>query len=146
MSTEEQKAKVRRAIDEGFHKGNLNAFDEILTAGVIIHQPPQPDTKGPEAYKQMVADIRKGFSEVKFTIDDFIREGETDAIRYTIQGIHSGQLPNLPIPPTGKRVTITGLIMVRTVNGKAVEQWVYQDMIGLMQSLGVAPPMGPGGK
>ncbi len=146
MSTEEQKAKVRRAIDEAFNKGNLNALDELMTTGVIVHQPPQPDMKGPQAYKQMVADIRKGFSDLKFTIDDFIREGETDAIRYTAQGTHSGQLPNMPIPPTGKKVTITGLVMIHTVNGKAVEQWVYQDMIGLMQQLGVAPPMGPGAK
>ena len=146
MSIEEQKAKVRRAVDEAWNKGNLNALDEIVASNVVIHEPPRPDVKGLEAYKQQIANIRKGFSDIKFTIDDFIGEGETDAIRFTMQSTHSGQLPNLPIPPTGRRVTVTGLIMVHTVNGKAVEQWVYEDMIGLMQQLGVAPPMGQGGK
>jgi predicted ester cyclase len=32
--------------------------------------------------------------------------------------------------------------MARMVNGKAVEEWDYVDRLGLMQQLGVAPPMG----
>jgi predicted ester cyclase len=146
MSTEEQKAKVRRAVDEAFNKGNLNAMDEIVTEGVILHRPPQPDIKGLEAYKQMIAGMRKAYPDLKFTIDELIMEGNTSALRWSFRGTHMGQSPSLPIPPTGKKVTLTGLIMIRTVNGKAVEEWEYLDMLGLMQQLGVAPPMGPGGK
>ncbi len=146
MSKEEQKAKVRRAIDEAFNKGNLNAMDEVVASNVVFHQPPMPDVKGLEAYKGILATLRKAFSGFQFTIDEFIGEGDTDAIRYTIRGTHTGQLPNMPIPPTGKKVTVTGMVMVRTVAGKSVEEWDYVDMLGLMQQLGVAPPMGPGTK
>jgi len=121
-------------------------MDEIVAAGVILHRPGLPDIKGLEAYKQMIADIRNTYSDFNFTIDEFITERDKSALRWSARGTHTGQSANLPIPPTGKKVTVTGLIMVRTVNEKAVEEWEYMDVLGLMQQLGVAPPMGPGGK
>jgi len=146
MSTEEQKAKVRRAIDEAFNKGNLNAMDEIVGSDIVFHQPPMPDVKGLEAYKGIIANIRKIFSDFRFTIDEFIREGDMWAMRYNVQGTHTGQSARLPIPPTGKKVAITGMAMIGTENDKSVKEWDYVDMLGLMQQLGVAPPMGPGRK
>lgn len=142
MTPEDQKAKVRSVVDEAYNKGNVNALDEIVATDVVFHRPPGPDVKGLDAYKRMVVDLLKAFSDIQFTIDEFIMEGDTDAMRYTFCGTHTGQLPTLSIPPTGKKVTITGLVMVRTVNGKAVEEWDYADMLGLMQQLGIAPPIG----
>jgi predicted ester cyclase len=92
-----------------------------------------------DAYKQIITDLRKAFSDVQFTFDEVVSEGEAVATRWTFRGTHTGQLPNPPIPPTGKRVTMTGLTLVHTVNGKTVEAWEYSDMLGLMQQLGVAP-------
>jgi predicted ester cyclase len=138
MTSEEWKARVRHAIDE-IAKGNVDALDEFTAPDFVLHQPPGPDLKGLEAYKQLFRDQLKAYSDFQFTFDEFIREGELDAMRFTIRGTHTGQIPNMPIPPTGKRVTITGLMMGRTANGKAVEGWNYMDTLGLMQQLGVAP-------
>lgn len=44
------------------------------------------------------------------------------------------------IPPTGKPVTVTGINLYRVVNGKIVEEWWQEDILGLMQQLGVLPP------
>lgn len=142
MMSDEQKAKVRRVIDEAFHKGNMNAWDEIVAPDVVYHQPPAPDVKGLDAYKKVMEDFRKAFSGLRFTIHEWPMEESVDAFRYTIQGTHTGQLPGSPIPPTGKSVTMTGISMVRTEGGKLVEEWNYLDMLGLMQQLGVAPPVG----
>ena len=46
---------------------------------------------------------------------------------------------------TGKRVTITGITISRIEGGKVVEEWEEVDRLGLMQQLGVVPPMGQGG-
>ena len=141
MAPEDHKTKVRRVFDDAFNKGNVNAVDEVAAPDVIYHRPPGPDVRGLAAYKQMVVDMRKAFSDIQFTFDDFIMEGETaGAARWTFQGTHTGQMANMPIPPTGKRVTMTGLTLVHMVNGKAVEEWEYVDMLGFMQQLGVAPP------
>jgi steroid delta-isomerase-like uncharacterized protein len=143
MAPEDHKAKVRQAFDEAFIKGNVNAIDEIAAPDIVFHRPPEPDVKGLAAYKQMIVDMRKSFSDIQFTFDDFIIEGETAAARWTVRCTHTGQMPSMPIPPTGKRVTMTGLTLVHMVNGKAKEEWEYVDMLGFMQQLGVAPPSGP---
>lgn len=139
MTPEEQKARVRHTMDEVL-KGNVNALDEVVAPDFVIHSPPGPDLKGLEAYKQFHRDMRSAYPDLRFTFDDFIREGEMEAIRFTIRGTHKGQSATVSFPPTGKQVTVTGLLMTRTENGKAVEQWNYIDTVGLMQQLGVAPP------
>lgn len=145
MAPEDQKTKVRRVTDEVYHKGNVNALDEIVATDFVAHQPPGPDIKGLDSYKRYATEARKAYSDLRFTINEYIGEGEVESMRYTLQGTHTGQSPSTPVPPTGKRVTITGLLMTRTAGGKAVEQWNYMDMLGLMQQLGAAPPMGKAG-
>jgi steroid delta-isomerase-like uncharacterized protein len=139
MTPEEMRAKVLRACDEAYNKGNFDALDEINAADVVWHNPPGPDIEGLEAYKQMMKGLRNALSGFQFTIDQHIAEGDTGAIRWTIRGTHTGQLLNLPVPPTGKQVTMNGVLMTRLVNDKAVEHWNYSDMLGFMQQLGVAP-------
>lgn len=146
MAREDLKTKIRRAWDEAFHKGNVDALDEIVAPDMLHHQPPGPDLNGLVAYKKMVADMRKAFSDIKFAFDEIVVEGEANAARWTFRGTHTGHVPNMPpIPPTGKRVTMTGIAVVHTVNGKAVEMWQYPDMLGLMQQLGVVPQTGKAG-
>jgi predicted ester cyclase len=138
MAAKDEKTRIRHAIDEVFNKGNMIALDDIMATDIVYHQPPRPDLKGLEAYKQFFTDLRKAFPNMQYTIDDLIIDGDTSAARYTLRGTHTGQW--MGIPPTGKRVTWTGLWMTRTANGMGVEQWVYSDTLGLMQQLGIAPP------
>jgi predicted ester cyclase len=145
MSTEEQKDRVRHVVDETYSKGNLDVMDEFWAADLVYHHPPLPDFKGLEATKQFVIGFRKAFSDIQFTIDDLIVEGDMGAMRWSIQATHAGPSPALAIPATGKRVTLKGLAMWRMVNGKGVEMWNYPDMLGLMQQLGVGPATGKAG-
>jgi len=46
------------------------------------------------------------------------------------------------IPPSGKRVTITGISITRIANGKAVEDWVNFDTLGMLQQIGAIPTPG----
>jgi predicted ester cyclase len=50
---------------------------------------------------------------------------------------HTGAFQN--ISATGKSVTVSGISIVRLENGKFVEHWGEQDMLGLMQQLRAAP-------
>jgi predicted ester cyclase len=138
MAPEDLRTKVQQAFNEAF-KGNVNALDEVTSQDILFHRPPGPDVKGLAAYKQGVEGLRKSFSDIEFTFDDFMIEGNKAACRWTFKGTHTGLMPDMPIPPTGKRVTMTGLTLVHMVNGKSSEEWEYGDMLGVMQQLGVAP-------
>jgi predicted ester cyclase len=146
MVSEDQDTKIRRATLDAINKGNVEALDEVINPSFVLHRPPGPDCRSLDAYKQMILGLRKAFSNIEFTVEDYIRSGDMHASRYTMRGTHTGPIPAAPIPPTGKTVTINGMVMARWANDKVVEEWEYVDMLGLMQQLGVLPAMGkPGG-
>jgi predicted ester cyclase len=43
------------------------------------------------------------------------------------------------ISPTNKRVEWRGINIYRIADGKIIEEWFQEDMLGLMQQLGVVP-------
>ena len=138
MSTEDNKAHVRRGF-EAVNQKNLAVFDELLTPDVVFHSA-STTMQGLEAYKQVLSVYVTAFPDLQFTIEDMIAEGDTVVVRYTTRGTHQGNF--MGIPPTGKQVSGTGMFMDRLVNGKAVEQWINGDDLGLLQQLGVIPSMG----
>jgi predicted ester cyclase len=139
MSTEELKAKITRAMEEVYNRGNLNVVDETAAANLVFHNPPFPDVVGREAYKQYIGGVRAAFSGLHITFDEVIGEGNTTVARWTLRGTHTGQSPSLPFPPTGKQVTITGCIMTHWAEGRLVEHWNHVNYLGMLQQLGVIP-------
>ena len=71
-----------------------------------------------------------------------IHEGDTTAYRWTWRAKHTGESPTLPIPPTGKEAVLVGCTVVGWDGGKIVEEWEYGDYLGILQQLGVVPPLG----
>jgi steroid delta-isomerase-like uncharacterized protein len=138
MSTEDNKAHVRRGF-EAVNQKNLAVFDELLTPDVVFHTA-STTMQGLEAYKQFLSMYMTAFPDLHFTIEDMIAEGDTVVARFTTHGTHQGNF--MGIPPTGKQGSGTGMFIDRIVNGKAVEQWFNTDDLGLLQQLGVIPPMG----
>ncbi len=140
MVGEDIKAVHRRMLEEVFSKGNLAVVDELVPDNHVNHS---DNYGGPEEYKGFVTTYRTAFPDLTFTIEDQIAEGDKVATRWTGTGTHQG--PLMGIPPTGKKVTITGTYVIRIVGGKIVEEWGNWDGLGMMQQLGVIPAPGEGG-
>ena len=141
MSTEDNKAIIRRWVEEGWNKGNLAVVDEVYAANVVQHDPgsPAPVTSS-AALKQYAAVYRGAFPDLHFTIDDLIAEGDKVLWRFTSRGTQTGPLMN--IPATGRPGQITGMVLFRFADGKIAEVWVNIDNLGLLQQLGVIPAPG----
>ena len=137
MSTEENKAVVRRIFEEVWNKGNLAVAGELMAD--VLHYAGQ-DFKGPENLKQMVTMTRTAFPDGHTEIEDMVAEGDKVVCRLTFTGTHNGEY--MGIAPTGKQVTMTGISISRFEGGKEVEAWVNLDDLGMMQQMGIAPPMG----
>jgi len=141
MSTEENKAVIRRVIEEVWNKGNLAVADEVIANNYVFDAAGQ-EFKGPEGLKQAVTIYRTAFPDFHITIDDMVAEGDKVASRFTVRGTHKGDL--MGIAPTGKQVTVTGTAFNRLVGGKEVEARASMDQLGMLQQMGVVPPMGQG--
>jgi predicted ester cyclase len=46
------------------------------------------------------------------------------------------------IPATGNEIEVTGMAMGRAAGDKMVEGWTNWDGLGMLQQLGVIPPIG----
>lgn len=138
MSTEENKAYVRRQIDELWNKGNLDAADECFTPDFVGHDPVNPEEiRGPDGFRQSVAATRSAFPNFHVEIIDQVAEGDKVVTRYVTSGTHQGELPG--IRPTGKRIEVAGMGIDYFSEGKIAESWEYYDVMGMMQQMGVIP-------
>ncbi len=82
---------------------------------------------------------RSAFPDTEFELNDLIEEGDKVAARITATGTHKGTL--MGIAPTGKRVSISGIVITQFRDGKQVESWSSYDQLGMLQQLGVVPSM-----
>lgn len=131
MSVEENRAIIRRGIEEGWNKQSLDVFDEVVAGDVVHHN---WETRGVEAFKGHILDGMTAFPDCHMTIEDMIAEGDRVAVRYTFRGTQRGETQG--IPPTGKTVAVPGIFICRCRDGRIVEEWDFWDDLGLLQQLG----------
>ena len=143
MSTEQNKAILRRFFEELFNRGDLSVADEIVAVDYLAHDPAPGETPGLQGLKEFVTSTRTAFPDVTFTIDDEIAEGDKVATRWTFRGTHQDEFAG--IPASGNHVTFSALNIHRIVNGKLQEAWLKADTLDYLQQLGAIPPMGGGG-
>ncbi len=140
MSTEDNKAIIRRQYEEAIGKQNLDLLDELIGPDYVSHDPTLPEPiRGVEGLKEYARGYFTAFPDLQFTIEEQIAEGDTVVTRWTASGTHEGEL--FGIAPTGKRTTTTGVSIERLANGKIVESHDEWDALGLMQQLGVVPAL-----
>ena len=138
--SEENKALARRAFEEVWNQGNLDAMDEIYAPDVVDHSRAPGFPEGVEGSKAFISMYMNAFPDTKMTVDLQIAEGDIVATRWTAHGTHKGEL--MGIPATGKQVTVTGIGIDRIAGGRIVESWGEFDQMGMMQQLGVVPAPG----
>ena len=143
MSTEANKALVRRFYDEVESQGRLDVVDELFAPTFVDTGHPDRGT-GPDSVKAHVSEMRTRFPDLTVTVDQLVAEGEWVVARLTSRGTQLG--PFAGLPPTGKAVTWTGVGRRRIIAGRIVEQWTKYDMLSLLRQLGAlrlgapAPP------
>jgi predicted ester cyclase len=83
MTVEENKAMVRREMEEIFNQGgNLDAADEIYAPNYVSHEPTSGETRGIEAAKHFAATYRQAFPDLQNTIEDMVAEGDKVVLRF----------------------------------------------------------------
>ncbi len=139
MSTEENKALVRRAFEEGWNTGNLDVFDETTDPDYVLHDPSVPgDVVGVDGLKGFASAFLGAFPDLRFSVEDQVAEGDMVATRWTSSATHEGEL--MGIAPTGNRTGVSGVTVSRVSGGKIAEDWNNWDALGLMRQIGATPP------
>ena len=117
----EIKARFIKHETELWNEGNLDVAGELFAPDVVIHNAAPGTPAGLEGVKATVSGLHAAFSDVEFTIEDPIVEGDTLAHRWSITGKQTGEW--MGAPPTGEKVTMRGVSMVRFADDKIVDIW-----------------------
>ncbi|MEA2575935.1 MAG: hypothetical protein QOH93_3233 [Chloroflexia bacterium] len=135
MSAEENKITARRFF-ELFSSGDFDGASQLVAENVIVHGFPglQP---GRENYKQVGQMFARAFPDHQSIVEDQVAEGDRVVTRTTFRGTHLGDLQG--IPPTGKQIAFSSVMIDRFENGLIAERWVVFDQFGMLQQLGVIP-------
>ena len=136
MSTEENKATVRRYYEEVLEGGNIALLEQMTIPDYHEHDPLPGQTDGLVGLQQRVEMLRSAF-QPRFTLEDIIAEEDRVAVRWTNHGTHVGEF--MGIPPTGKSFSIAGIDIHRLDDGRMAEHWHVVDLFSQMQQLGLLP-------
>ena len=137
---ERNKAVIRRFVEEVQNNNDWDAYDELNDPEFVnLSAPPgvPPDREGGKMFLQSFAN---GFPDARFTIDDMVAEGDRVVTKKTVSATHTGEFAG--IPPTGNRVELTYVDILRLRDGRIVEHWLSMDQLTFMQQLGVIPTQG----
>jgi predicted SnoaL-like aldol condensation-catalyzing enzyme len=127
MSTEQNKAVVRRFLEASVNAMNGDIVDELFAPDYVNHLVPG----GREGFKQFFAMMRSAYPDLKtnYKIERLMAEGDYVMMRASMR-ISNG----------GKEATGSGLGEYRLENGKIVEDWPLSGAAELLQQVGVALP------
>jgi steroid delta-isomerase-like uncharacterized protein len=89
-------------------------------------------------HKQLFTAFTSAFPDLSSNIVAMVAEGDKVAVRFNVTGTHKGEFQG--IPPTGKKVSFSGMDFLTIIDGKVVEEWESIDTMGLMQQIGAIPP------
>ena len=130
---EQHKALARRWIEEGFNRKDLDVVAEVFAEGFIVNGV----QIGREGLRKSMTRHLNAFPDLHVKITDVVAEGRNVAIWYTVEGTHRGEFDG--VPPTGKRVSWTGVDLFRVDGGKIAEARFLSDSLGLLRQLGAVP-------
>ncbi len=122
---------------------NLAALDDIVTADIISHNGLPGLPPGLEGGKMAHMAFATAFPDSQVTTEDLVAEGDKVVERFSFRGTNTGSF--MGAPPTGKKVTSSGMSIFRIAGGKIVEHWGENDALGTLQQLGFVPAPGQAG-
>jgi steroid delta-isomerase-like uncharacterized protein len=134
--TESNMSTVRH-FNDAFSAGDLDGASAVFAPDAVVHNSGAPDPLNFDGFKQLCNVFLTAFPGGKLVIEDLIVDGDKVVSRVTFRGTHTGDL--MGIPPTGRSVTVSAMIIDKFANGKIVESWRLFDQMAMMQQLGVIP-------
>jgi predicted ester cyclase len=136
MTADEIKNSVRYALETAFNEGVFEPLEAITSAEIrdhsVFRDPKLPYSE--DGFKQRILRNRAAFPDIHYEVEHMILEGEMLALNWTISGTNTGSLRGQP--PTGKRVSFTGMNIERMQGGKIVEHWSNPDFLGMWEQMG----------
>jgi len=124
MDEQARNAAVARRFVEGvLARGDMAVFDEVVDDDIVVTSGISPFAPmvGKEAFRRGLGALA-AFSNGDLTIEDILAVEDRAVVRYRAHGDHTGD--QLGVPPTGTRITMWEIRLMRLRDGRIVEDIV----------------------
>ena len=137
MSIEANKLAMRR-FTEFINTADQKLGEGLIAANATFWVPGRPEPmRGLAGYMNVLGMMRSGFSDVQWSLEETIAEGDRIAARFTMSGTHDGTF--FGVPTTGRKIEVRAMNFYRLAGGKFVEEYGQPDLLGLLQQIGAVP-------
>ena len=131
-SEDDNRALIHRLRDELVATRDPTIVDGFFAESFVSHNMPPGLPQGREGVKRFLHAF-EAIADLDVQIDETICEADRIAVATTTSGVHDTEL--FGMPPTGKRLTVTGIDLLRIEGGLIAEHRGLTDTIGLMRQL-----------
>jgi len=133
MSIEANKTLIREFFEQVWNQGDESAIARFIAEHADGNDP--DFGMGREGFTRQWREWQAAFSELRFTIEEMVAEGDTVVARWTLTGTHTG--PFMGAAPTGREIRVGGMSMDHLQDGVLVSGFDGWDNFGLRQQLGL---------
>jgi steroid delta-isomerase-like uncharacterized protein len=126
---------------ERYNAGDLDAIMDLYAEDAVQGMPDGVFT-GRKAIRERLWRELEAIPDVTHTVTSFVDQGDAFCDEWTFVGTHTGGPLTLPngdeLPPTGKRVEVNGMEIVRVNDdGKITLNTLYYDNLAVAFQLGL---------
>lgn len=137
MSTETNKAIVRRMYEQVWNKRRVDLIEEFYTEDVVQHLAGIPTHSGLDGVRDAAAMLLNAFPYLHLAIEDEIAERDKVVSRWTMKSSPPGELNG--VVAAGKGVIQSGVTIFHLSNARVDEFWSLTDNLDLLRQQGVTP-------
>jgi steroid delta-isomerase-like uncharacterized protein len=116
-----------RWFQEVWNEGREDMIDDLMSQESIVHGIAEGQSKGTEAFKSFYRNFKNQFRDIKVDIQEALSQDNLECALTHVTATHK---------ETGKKVSFSGLCMVRYEEGKIAEAWNHYDFLSMHQQLG----------
>ena len=119
--------------------GNVDEFDRLMHADVVVHAPAGLSTTSRDEEKQVWRDALASLQGLRHEIQEILTDGDTEMARVIVTGTIVGDLGSVTTEATGadRVFTLDQAIVCHLRDGLIAEAWEIADIAALL-----TPPRG----
>lgn len=130
---------ARRVPEDVVTDRNFGLVTDLFEADAVEHTIFGRTVRGAEAIREMLEGYGDAFPDFEARVEDVVASGDTVAMRVTLSGTHEGEF--MGFEPTGESFEVANMAFTRVTDGRIAERWVLPDAYGMLEQLGVLPPI-----
>jgi predicted ester cyclase len=113
-------------------RGDLDAFDDLLHPGAVIHAPAGLSTHSAEGEKQVWRDALSAMPDLRHDVQEVVVDGDVEMARVIVTGTISAAFG---VAGSGRSFRIDQAVITHLREGKVVEAWEIADMAAVRQQV-----------